>query len=371
MKIAILGAGQLGRMLALAGIPLGLEFSFLDPSERPCAAALGKHVRADYIDAAAIESLTSGATVVTTEFENVPAEAMRLAGRSAPAFPTAQILSMTQDRVSEKALFQRLGIPTAAYMAINSRERLENFASLGPCIVKTRRLGYDGKGQYRVREPADVAGAWTLLGAGPLIAEEWLQFDREISIIAVRGRDGSLAFYPVSENEHRNGVLVLARSRLDDPIQPLAEDHARRIMAELGYVGVMAVEFFQRGNALLANEIAPRVHNTGHWTIEGALTSQFENHLRALLGLPLGSTAVHRHSAMVNCLGIMPDRATVLRVPGAHLHDYRKLPMPGRKVGHITCTGETDEQVTALLNQIIHTTGVGARGDSLIKHGKQ
>jgi 5-(carboxyamino)imidazole ribonucleotide synthase len=339
-------------MLALAGLPLGLEFVFLDPADDPCAAVLGKHVRADYADPGAVERLARETAVVTTEFENVPAEAMRLAADHVPTFPTAEVLATAQDRLLEKALIQRLGIPTAAYAAIDSREALEAFARRGRCIVKTRRMGYDGKGQYRVRSGADIAAAWTRLGAAPLIAEEWLEFDREVSIVAVRGRDGRAAFYPIAENEHRNGVLALSCSRPGDPIQPQAEDHARRIMAELDYVGVIAVEFFQHGNALIANEIAPRVHNTGHWTIEGAATSQFENHLRAILGLPLGGTAARGHSAMLNCLGHLPDRAAVLGIPGAHLHDYGKPPLPGRKVGHITCTGDNEEEVAATMSRL-------------------
>jgi len=352
MKVGILGAGQLGRMLALAGIPMGLEFVFLDPAARPCAAVLGEHLRADYDDALAIERLAQAADVVTTEFENVAAGSMRLAARHAPVFPAAEILATTQDRLLEKDFFQRLGIPTAAYAAIDSRDHLEAFAAIGPCIVKTRRLGYDGKGQYRISGHADIDAAWKRLGSVPLIAEAWLKFEREISIIGVRGRDGGFACYPVAENEHRDGVLTLSHCRSGDPIQPLAEDHARRIMTELDYVGVMAIEFFQRGDALLANEMAPRVHNTGHWTIEGAITSQFENHLRAILGLPLGSTAARGHCAMVNCLGSVPDRAAVLGIPGAHLHDYGKPPVPGRKVGHITVTGASEDDVAAALRRL-------------------
>jgi 5-(carboxyamino)imidazole ribonucleotide synthase len=339
-------------MLALAGLPLGIEFIFLDPADSPCAAALGTHIRADYADPSAVERMTRGTSVVTTEFENVPAEAMRLAADRVATFPAVGVLATAQDRVLEKALFQGLGIPTAAYAAIDSREALEAFARRGRCIVKTRRMGYDGKGQCRVRDSGDIAAAWTRLGAAPLIAEEWLEFDREVSIVAVRGRDGGAAFYPVAENEHRNGILALSHSRPGDPIQLQAEDHARRIMTELDYVGVIAIEFFQRGNALLANEIAPRVHNTGHWTIEGAVTSQFENHLRAILGLPLGRTAARGHSAMLNCLGRMPDHAAVLGIPGAHLHDYGKPPMPGRKVGHITCTGDSEEEVAAAMSRL-------------------
>jgi 5-(carboxyamino)imidazole ribonucleotide synthase len=352
MRIGVIGAGQLGRMLALAGVPMGLEFVFLDPAERPCAAALGQHLRADYGDAVAIERLAHAVDVVTTEFENVPAEAMRLAARRAPVFPAAEVLARMQDRLLEKEFLRRLGIPTAAYAAIDSRDRLEAFAGAGSCIVKTRRMGYDGKGQYRIENGADVEAAWAQLGAAPLIAEEWLEFEREVSIIGVRGRDGGLAFYPVAENEHRHGVLARSRCRPGDPIQPVAEDHARRVLTALDYVGALAIEFFQRGDVLLANEIAPRVHNTGHWTIEGAVTSQFENHLRAILGLPLGGTAARGHSAMVNCLGNVPDRARVLSIPGAHLHDYGKPPLPGRKVGHVTLIGETEADIAAALGRL-------------------
>lgn len=238
-------------------------------------------------------------------------------------------------------MFQHLGIATPDFAAIDSHKAIQEFASQGPCIIKTRRFGYDGKGQSRVKSASDATAAWECLGELPLIGEQWIQFDREVSIIAVRSREGEIAFYPIAENEHRNGILAISQSRPNDPMQAKAEDYARRILEELQYVGTMGIEFFQRGDELLANEIAPRVHNTGHWTIEGAVTSQFENHLRAILGLPLGSTAARGYSLMINCIGTLPNTTDVLKIPGVHLHLYGKDPKPGRKIGHITFCAES------------------------------
>lgn len=336
MKVGIFGGGQLGRMLALAGHPLGLEFVFFDPAADACAAAVGRHIRADYADIDALRHFARQVDVATTEFENVPADALRAISDIVPVYPPADAIATAQDRLLEKQLFQRLGIATPDFAPIDSRQDLHAFAARGPCIVKTRRLGYDGKGQARVKSPDDVESAWQALGGAQLIGEGWVRFDREISIIAVRGHNGAIVFYPIAENQHREGILAVSFSRPGDTIQAKAEDYARRILEALNYVGAMGIEFFQRGNELLANEIAPRVHNTGHWTIEGAVTSQFENHLRAILGLPLGDTHARGYSAMINCIGELPDTTAVLKIPGAHLHLYGKAPKPGRKVAHIT-----------------------------------
>jgi 5-(carboxyamino)imidazole ribonucleotide synthase len=349
MRIGIFGAGQLGRMLALAGHPLGLEFVFFDPATDACAAAVGRHIRADYIDTVALRDFARQIDVATTEFENVPADALRAISDIVPVYPPADAIATTQDRLLEKQLFQRLGIATPDFAAIDSQQALHDFATRGPCIVKTRRFGYDGKGQARVKMLADVDSAWSALGGANLIGEGWVQFDREVSIIAVRGHNGEIVFYPIAENQHRDGILAVSYSRPGDAIQAKAEDYARRILETLNYVGAMGIEFFQRGNDLLANEIAPRVHNTGHWTIEGAVTSQFENHLRAILGLPLGSTAARGYSVMINCIGQLPDTDAVLKIPGAHLHLYGKAPKPGRKVAHITyCSDNPADIETAI-----------------------
>jgi 5-(carboxyamino)imidazole ribonucleotide synthase len=241
-----------------------------------------------------------------------------------------------------------------------------------PAVLKTCRLGYDGKGQFVLREPVDAARAWELLGgaasddgAPALILEGFVQFEREVSLIAARGRDGETAFYPLVENHHPGGILGLSLAPAPNAtheLQALAEEYATRVLDALGYVGVLTIEFFQESGRLLANEMAPRVHNSGHWTIEGAETSQFENHLRAVLGLPLGSTAPVGCSAMLNLIGRVPERAAVLAVPGAHLHLYGKSPAPGRKLGHITLRGESWdalEEPLAHLRGLLEAAGCG------------
>lgn len=356
MRVGIFGAGQLGRMLALAGHPLALEFVFFDPAADACAAAVGRHIRADYSDANALHDFARQVDVVTTEFENVPAEALRAISGQVPVYPPADAIATAQDRLLEKQLFQRLGIATPDFAIIDSQKDMHNFAARGPCVVKTRRLGYDGKGQARIKVLADVDRAWNALGGANLIGEGWVQFDREVSIIAVRGHNGEILFYPIAENQHRDGILAISYSRPGDAIQAKAEDYARRILETLNYVGVMGIEFFQRGGELLANEIAPRVHNTGHWTIEGAVTNQFENHLRAILGLPLGSTAARGYSTMINCIGQLPDPGTVLKIPGAHLHLYGKEPKPGRKVAHITYCSDNPADIGEAVRRLTAET---------------
>jgi 5-(carboxyamino)imidazole ribonucleotide synthase len=336
--IGIVGAGQLARMLALAGLPLGLRFVFLDPAADACAAALGEHLRAAFDDREALERLAQRADVVTYEFENVPEGSIERLAERVAVFPCARALATARDRLREKNLFQQLGIPTAPFAAVDSRADLERAVSdLGlPAVLKTRTLGYDGKGQIVLRRPEDRDAAWERLGGVPLLLEGFVAFAREASILGVRSRRGEIAFYPLVENVHRDGILHLSRSRPDDPLESRARAYAQRLLAHLDYVGVLALELFQVGDALLANEMAPRVHNSGHWTIEGAETSQFENHLRAILDLPLGRTAARGHAAMVNLVGELPETASLLAVPGAHLHRYDKAPHPRRKLGHVT-----------------------------------
>jgi len=323
--VACIGGGQLGRMLGLAGLPLGLRFRFLDPSPDAPAAAVGDLVVGAFDDPAALARLAAGADVVTYEFENVPVEAI---GAVAP-LPPPLALELGQDRLVEKQLFQRLGIPTA---------RFGPLAQTGlPALVKSRRLGYDGKGQRRLESDGPV-------GEHEL-AEEIIAFDRELSIIAVRGRDGETRFWPLAENVHRDGVLRVSRAPAAAAPQGEAEELVGRLLDELGYVGVIALELFEVEGRLLANEFAPRVHNTGHWTIDGAVTSQFENHLRAILGLPLGSTEAIAESVMVNLIGGAPPPGQLLRLPGAHLHLYGKEARSGRKIGHVTLVGATEETI--------------------------
>lgn len=312
-------------MLALAGIPLGLEFRFLDPSPEACAGEVGELLVGAYDDEALLDRLADGAAVVTYEFENVAVAAARRVG----ALPGARALEEGQDRLREKELFRRLGIPTA---------RFGSLADTGvPAIIKSRRLGYDGKGQRIVQVDES-------LGQDEL-AEELVPFGRELSLIAVRGPDGAVAFYPLVENVHRHGVLRLSRVPAEGADDDVAQEYARRLLEELDYVGVLALELFEIDGALLANEFAPRVHNSGHWTIEGSVTSQFENHLRAILGWPLGSTSAVGACAMVNLVGTLPRLEELLALPAARVHLYGKEPRPGRKVGHVTFVGASEETI--------------------------
>ena len=326
--VGCLGGGQLGRMLALAGAPFDVRFRFLDPSPDACAGDVGELLVGAYDDADLLDRLADGADAVTYEFENVPVEAARRVG----AVPDARALELGQDRLTEKELFRSLGIPTARYGSLEE--------SGLPAIVKSRRLGYDGKGQ-RVVESSVVLDDDEL-------AEEVVSFDRELSIVAARGRDGETAFYPLVENEHRGGILAVSRAPAPNAPQGDAEEIATKLLDALGYVGVLAVELFEVEGRLLANEFAPRVHNTGHWTIDGAVTSQFENHVRAVLGLPLGSTEALGESVMLNLVGDAPPVERMLGVPGAHMHLYGKTPRPGRKLGHVTFVGAEEERITEL-----------------------
>jgi 5-(carboxyamino)imidazole ribonucleotide synthase len=346
-RVAVLGGGQLGQMLGLAGIPLGISCAFLDPSPKAPAALVGDLVVGGLDDVDAARRAASGATVVTYEWEGVPADTARALQRDTPVHPLPRALEVSQDRLVEKNTFRSLGIATAPYRAVDERASLD--AAIGelglPAVLKTRRGGYDGKGQAVLRSDVDADAAWAQLGGVPLILEGFVAFSRELSIIAVRGADGETVCWPAVENQHVGGILHVTRApapHLDDALQAQAFACIRPLLDSLDYVGVGCVELFEVDGTLLANEMAPRVHNSGHWTIEGAETSQFENHLRAVLGWPLGSNATRGASAMVNCVGTMPDRDSILAVPGSHFHDYGKEARPGRKLGHVTVTA-TDE----------------------------
>jgi 5-(carboxyamino)imidazole ribonucleotide synthase len=326
-------------MLGLAGARLGLHLRFLDPSPDAPAGRVGELVVGAFDDAALLARFAAGADAVTFEFENFPAE-------SAPEGlrPPVGALAAAQDRLEEKRLLRRLGIPTASFAAVGDVAELRAaLASVGlPAVLKTRRLGYDGKGQALLRGPGDAGPAWEALGGVPLLLEGLVPFTRELSILAVRGADGDTAFYPLVENEHRDGILRLSLApAAADGLQREAEALAAALLDELEYVGVLAVELFEHEGRLLASELAPRVHNSGHWTIEGAATSQFENHLRAVLGLPLGSTEAAGAAAMVNLIGHVPPLDELMAVPGARVHVYGKEARPGRKLGHVTLV-ETD-----------------------------
>ena len=356
MKIGIIGAGQLGQMLALAGYPFALQFRFLDSSAEAPGARVAPIVVGAFDDLAALRRLAADVDLVTYEFENVPVSALHEMAAARPCFPPVDALRISQDRILEKEMFGRLGVPTPPYRAVDSLPELEAaVAALGlPCVLKTRRLGYDGRGQRVLRRRADVGPAWEALGSVPLILEGFVAFDREVSIVGARSTRGETRAYPVVTNTHRDGILrVTVAPTRAAALQRAAEGHLRRVLDHFDYAGVLTIEFFVQGGRLIANEMAPRVHNSGHWTIEGAATSQFENHLRAILGLPLGDTRPVGHAAMVNYIGTLPERERVLALPGAHHHDYGKAPRASRKLGHCTVVAPTAAARDALLRRLL------------------
>jgi 5-(carboxyamino)imidazole ribonucleotide synthase len=359
MKIGIIGAGQLGRMLALAGYPLAQQFLFLDASADSPGAQVAPIVTGAFDDPRSLERLAAEVDLVTYEFENVPVAALEKVAATRPVWPPVEALRVSQDRLLEKQLFTRLRIPTPPFRAVDSLAELRiAVRQLGlPCVLKTRRLGYDGKGQRYLRKPADLEPAWNALGNAPLILEGFVDFEREVSIIGVRSTSGELRAYPIVANTHRDGILRVTLAPHRNPqLQKSAEIHLRRVLRHFDYAGVLTLEFFVHKGKLVANEMAPRVHNSGHWTIEGAATSQFENHLRAILGLPLGDTSPLGHSAMLNFIGRLPDRDAILALPGVHWHDYGKEARPARKLGHCTVVAagavERDRLVRKVLRKL-------------------
>ena len=392
MTIGILGGGQLGYMLALAGYPLGLHFRFLDPSPEAPVGRIATRITAQFTDRSALKKFAAGLELVTYEFENVPIETARFLAERVPVLPPPAALEAAQDRLNEKRLLQKLGIATTEFAAVAGREALEGAAQqIGlPAILKTCRMGYDGKGQWILRSAGDISRAKSELRAAtapragkrrgteapqpstPFLLERLIPFTRELSVLAVRGRTGETAVYPLVENHHEGGILRLSLApapQLNHAIQHAAEDAARRVFDALQYVGVLAIEFFEHEGRLLANEMAPRVHNSGHWTIEGAVTSQFENHLRAVVGLPLGSTHAIGCSAMLNLIGELPDSAEVLAVRDAHLHLYGKSARAGRKLGHVTLRASSPEQLASRLAELpgyFHRPEFGL--DAVLRH---
>lgn len=347
MRIGILGGGQLAQMMALAGHPLGIRFALMDPSDQACALSLGTALTGDYGDGALLDALAADCDVVTYEFENVPIDGLERLARQRPMYPSASTLRVCQDRLLQKQLFDSAGVPAPAFEAVATLEELAAAVDRlrAPLVLKARRGGYDGRGQAVIRSANETDGAWLAIGERPAIVEKFVPFDREVSMIGARSREGAMAFYPVSENVHREGILRFTSSRPDDPAVDRARELLGRLMNRLGHVGVATLEMFEVDGALYANELASRVHNSGHWTIEGAMTSQFENHLRAIAGWPLGDTSAVGLAAMINCIGTMPLREAVLRQPGAHLHAYGKTPRPGRKIGHVTVRAKSEQQL--------------------------
>jgi 5-(carboxyamino)imidazole ribonucleotide synthase len=366
MTVGIVGAGQLGRMLALAGYPLGLDFLCLDPARDAPAGQVAPLLHGAFTDQALLRRLARKCEVLTFDWENVPVASLAAVARRSRTriCPPLTALATGQDRVAEKQLFERLEIPTTRWQAVGSRSELARaLDSIGvPGVLKTRRLGYDGKGQALIRERAGAERAWRALGHTRLLYEEFVPFECEVSIIGARGARGAIVHYPLCGNVHGQGILRLTRAPFGAArLQALAERYLTRVLEHFRYRGILTIEFFVRAGRLIANEMAPRVHNSGHWTIEGAVTSQFENHLRAILGLPLGATRALGHSAMINLIGRIPPRARLLALEEVHLHDYGKQPRPGRKVGHCTLVAPTAERRDARARRVLEDLSLGVR----------
>lgn len=375
--VGILGSGQLGRMLAHAGVSLGVTCRFLDATgdRRVPASAVGAVNGRGFDDPSVLASFAEGLGVVTYEFENVPLDAAAVIQKSHTVRPSARSLEVAQDRLNERELFVRVGVASPRHAAVGSLDKLRAALDAGfplPAILKTRRLGYDGKGQARLRSADDAEAAWNTATAHDrgdtntrcdAILDEMIPFERELSIVAVRAEDGETRCYPPFENIHSDGILrrsVCPAPRVSPQRVRELEAAAKRIGDDLNHIGVFAVEFFEAADGgLLANEIAPRVHNTGHGTIEGHVTSQFENHLRAILGLPLGSTDARGCSAMLNIIGDWPNRVALLAIPGLSLHDYEKAPKPGRKIGHVTIIADDHDRLMEVVNQTETIIGEG------------
>jgi len=346
-------------MLALAGYQMGIQFRFFDPSSGAPVGQIGELVAARYDDREALDRFLDGVDVVTYEFESIPLEAVRFVARRVQVFPPLAALEAAQDRLLEKELFRDLAIPVPAFAAVGNSEDLHEAARrIGlPVVLKTRRMGYDGKGQIVIRDEQSLGDAWKRLGGSPLIVEKYVTFEHEFSVIGARDKSGRQEFYPLAENVHRDGILrttMAPAPHADEEMRERAVGYCRSIMERFDYVGILALELFAVEGKLLANEIAPRVHNSGHWTIEGAETSQFENHLRAILSLPLGSAAPRGWSAMVNIVGGIPARDDVLACPGSHLHLYGKAPTERRKVGHVTLVTGSPEAAREGLATLAH-----------------
>lgn len=357
-KIGIIGAGQLGQMLGFAGRRMGLEFVFLDPSDDPPAAVVGPVLKYPFDSEEGLAELAATSDVITYEFENVPVAAINRIAPGTAVYPPAQALEHAQDRMAEKTLFESLGIPVPEFRAVDSPDDLRRAVKeIGlPIVLKTRRLGYDGKGQFVVRAEAEMEAAFAELGGKELIAEEWIPFDREISAIGVRSISGEIVHYPLTENEHDSGILHISRAPADaEGLEETAQAYLTALLEHLDYVGVLALEIFVIGDRLLANEFAPRVHNSGHWTIEGANTSQFENHLRAILDMPLGDTGMRGFAGMLNLIGTMPEAVAALDKAQYRLHNYGKSARPGRKLGHATVIAATAVERDSALERLVRS----------------
>ncbi len=356
MKVAILGGGQLARMMAMSGHRLGVETWVVDPKPDAPAAAVAHHVLGALDDPESWRAIAD-CEVATAELDHAPPEALTWLARRMPVRPGADAFAVAGDRLREKLLFRELGIATTAFAPVGSRGELEHAISqVGvPAVLKTRHEGYDGRGQRMIRAPEEASQAWQELGGEPSLLEGLVPFDREVSILAVRGPDGEVRFWSPVANHHEGGILRHSRPLApgaEPDLEQAGQQAVAKVLEALDYVGVLAVEFFEVGGELMANEFACRVHNSGHWTEEGAETSQFENHVRAILGLPLGSTGWLGPTAMVNLIGSLPPREALLSLPNARVHLYGKTPAPGRKLGHVTLRASDDEGLDAALARL-------------------
>lgn len=364
MNIGILGGGQLGRMIALAGVDLDIHCRVLEPGVTCPAAAVAEHVNGEFEDFATLWKFAAGLDAITLEFENVPVASAQWLAERLPVYPPPAALSVAQDRIREKTFFAERGVAVPAFRAVESREDLEcAVADLGlPAVLKTTRFGYDGKGQGVIRTPAEIDAVWTGLCGRPLIYEAFVPFERELSILGCRSRSGEIVYWPLSENHHRAGMLrrsIAPAPGLTAALAEKAQRIAERALVDLDYVGVLAIELFERRGELIVNEMAPRVHNSGHWTTEASETSQFANHLRAVAGLPLGSTRMREPCEMWNLIGCVPPVAELLAIPGLSLHLYGKKPRPGRKLGHLTITAPDAETLADRSRRVAVLVGEG------------
>jgi len=357
MKIGVLGSGQLGRMLALSAYPLGHEMCFLASSAEDPSSLLG-NIFIQNGSQEIIEDFANNSDVVTYESENTAISIVKEISQKTTVFPSAKSLYTTQHRGREKSLFDKLNIPCAPYQMVNNLSELKiAVENIGlPAILKTATDGYDGKGQFLIQSDSQLDQAWKSMSGVESILEGFVNFKRELSLVAVRGVDNSHEYYPLVENSHHNGILRLTiapAQNISPKLQQQAESYMRSLLDEMNHVGVLTIELFETDNNLVVNEMAPRVHNSGHWTIEGARTSQFENHIRAITETPLGDTScTHKYSAMINIIGEQGPIDKALTLKNAHLHLYNKTEREGRKLGHITITANTVDDLNTSLETL-------------------
>lgn len=355
MKIGILGGGQLGMMLAQAASALNHTTLCLHSTEDCPAASVTDVMVGDFNDIEDLHRFADQVDVITYEWENIPVDSLNQLISANRIYPPLDILRIAQDRLLEKCVFVDLAIPTPKFAAIESQEELaKQTKEIGfPCVLKTRCMGYDGKGQFVLRSEADIAAAWQAIQGDAAILEKFIKFDREVSLIAVRNQAGDSVYYPLVENQHQHGILRVSKAPfIDAKLQALAEKHAEAVLKYADYVGVLTLEFFQVEGELLANEMAPRVHNSGHWSIEGAVTSQFENHIRAITGQTLGKTTVNGYAAMVNFIGREPEAQTLKTVDNVVVHSYGKSARTGRKLGHATLVADKQSTLDQQLKNL-------------------